>query len=392
MLKSFKYKLYPTELQAELIDKNIGACRFVYNLALETKINAYKGNKIRLGSYDLINQLPELKKECKWLKDVYNHSLQYSILNMEIAYKNYFRYQHKFPKFKNKHSKWSYTLPTYKFKINFSNSLLYIPKVGKVKTVFDRVFDVKVKSATISKTPTDKYYISFLVDNGKELPVKPEIRKETSIGMDMGLKYFATFSDGTKIENPRFLKNNIDRLKVLQRRASKKQKDSSNRKKANLKVARIHEKIANRRIDFLHKLTTKLTRENQANTFCVEDLAVSNLVKNHKLAQSISDVSWPKFIKLLSYKCDWYGKNLIKVDRFFPSSKMCNECGWVKRGLKLSDREWVCENCGCVHDRDINAAINIRNSGAGCSVEPVELPSLEGAVKQEKINCLTFNT
>jgi len=391
MLKNYKYRLCPTRQQVESINKNIDACRFIYNLALETKQLAYKGNKINIKIYDLIRQLPELKKECMWLKEVYNHSLQYSILNLEKTYNNFFKHHQRFPKFKKRYGKQSYTLPTYKFKIDFDNELLYIPKVGKVRTVFDREFKEQPKSATISKSPTNKYYISFLIDDNKEFPIKPEINKETTIGIDLGIKYFAVLSNGTKIENPRYLRESINRLKILQYRVSKKQKGSVNRKKANLKVAKVHEKIANRRMDFLHKLTTQLTRENQADTICVENLAVSNLIKNHKLAQSISDVSWSKFIELLSYKCDWYGKNLIKIGRFEPSSKMCNECGWIKRDLKLSDREWVCENCGCIHDRDINAAINIRNTGTGCSVEPVESSTVVGAEKQEKINCLTFN-
>jgi putative transposase len=178
--------------------------------------------------------------------------------------------------------------------------------------------------------------------------------------------------------------------KVIQRRTSRKQKSSQNRKKANLIVARKHENIANRRIDFIHKLTHELACENQATTICIENLAVSNLLKNHKLAQAISDVSWSKFIEILSYKCDWYGKNLVKVDRFFASSKLCNKCGWKNDSLTLNDRQWTCAVCGTAHDRDINASINIRNSGAGCSSEPVEMSAVVESVKQEKINLINI--
>ena len=388
MLKSYKYRIIPTKAQQVLINKHIGSCRFVYNLALETKQTAYAGNKINLDCFDLIKQLPDLKEKCVWLSEVSSMSLQQSIIDMDRSFTNFFNKKSEFPKFKNKHDKLTYRIPA-KIKIDTINNKLYIPKFREgIKIVFEREPIGIIKSCTISKTSTNKFFVSILIENGKELPVKPPIDVNNSIGIDMGIKSFITLSDGSKISNPKYLKNDIIRLKVLQRRASRKLKGSQNRKKANLFVARKHEKIANRRIDFIHKLTYELTCENQATTICIEDLAVSNLLKNHKLAQAISDVSWSKFIEILSYKCDWYGKNLVKVDRFFASSKLCNKCGWKNDSLTLNDRQWTCAVCGTTHDRDINASINIRNSGAGCSSEPVEMSAVVESMKQEKINLI----
>lgn len=391
MLKAYKHRIYPTKYQAELLNKHFGACRFIYNLALETKKLAYSGNKIILSCYDLIKQITDLKKEYEWLSEVSVAALQQSVIGMDRAFINFFKGKKRFPKFKSKNDKQSYRIPA-EIEIDTEDNKLFIPKFREgINITFERNPEGEIRSCTISKTPTGKYFASILIETGKQLPEKPLIDINNSIGLDLGISHFATLSDGTKINNPKYLKNDIIRLKVLQRRASKRIKGSQNRKKANLIVARKHEKIANRRNDFIHKLTYKLVCENQATTICVEDLAVSNLLKNHKLAQAISDVSWSRFIEILSYKCDWYGKNLVKVDRFFASSKTCSKCGWVKESLKLTDRYWTCAVCGASHDRDINAAVNIRNSGAGCSVVPVESPSIDGAMKQEKIDYKPIN-
>ena len=385
MLRTYKHRIYPTKNQTELLNKHFGCCRLVYNLALETKKLAYSGNKINLSCYNLIKQITDLKKEYIWLSEVSSMSLQQSIINMNKSFSNFYNGNCRFPKFKSKHDRLSYRIPA-QIKIDISCGKLFIPKFREgINIIFEREPIGIIRSCTISKTSTGKFFASLLTENGKELPVKPAIDVNNSIGIDLGIKSFITLSDGGKISNPKYLKNDIIRLKVLQRRASRKLKGSQNRKKANLFVARKHEKIANRRIDFIHKLTHELACENQATTICVEDLAVSNLLKNHKLAQAISDVSWSKFIEILSYKCDWYGKNLVKVDRFFASSKLCNKCGWKNDSLTLNDRQWTCAVCGTTHDRDINASINIRNSGAGCSSEPVEMSAVVESVKQEKI-------
>jgi putative transposase len=384
MIKVYKHRIYPTKQQAELLNKHFGCVRFVYNLALECKKLNYQGNKINISCYDLIRQITGLKEECGWLSDVAINALQQAIIDLEKAFTSYYRKLCGFPKFKSKGGKQSFRIPA-QIKIDTTFGKLFIPKFREgIKIVFEREPIGKIKSCTISKTATGKYFASILVEDGKKLPIKPEVNITNAIGIDLGISSFATLSDGTKIKNPKYLRNDIARLKVLQRRASRKMKGSHNRRKANFIVARKHENIANRRMDFIHKLTYQLVCENQATTICVEDLAVSNLLQNHKLAQAISDVSWSEFVRCLSYKCDWYGKNMIKVDRFFASSKTCSKCGIINEALTLKDRIWTCA-CGATHDRDINAAVNIRNSGAGCSGVPVELLSIDGAMKQEKV-------
>lgn len=385
MLRAYKHRIYPTKQQSELLNKHFGCCRFIYNLALETKKLNYQGNKINLSCYDLIKQITDLKKEFTWLSEVSISALQQSVIDMERAYINFFKGHSNFPKFRSRQNRQGFRIPA-QININTTSGSLFIPKFREgIKTVFEREPIGQIRSCTVSKTPTGKYFVSILIEDGKKLPLKPMISNENSIGIDLGILTFATLSDGTKIENPKYLNNDIARLKVLQQRAFRKIKGSQNRKRANFILACKHEKIANRRIDFIHKLTHQLACENQATKICIEDLAVSNLIQNHKLAQSISDVSWSKFTEMLSYKCNWYGKTLVKVDRFFASSKTCSNCGWVNKTLTLKDRHWTCMICGTSHDRDINAAVNIRNSGAGCSVEPVESPPIGGAVKQEKV-------
>jgi putative transposase len=228
-----------------------------------------------------------------------------------------------------------------------------------------RKFDGKIKTVTIKKTPTNKYFASILVET-KDIEKKPEaIKPNTTIGIDLGIKDFITLSTGEKIANPKILKQYERKLIKAQRKASRKVKGSNNRKKANFRVAKIHEKIKNIRKDFLHKLSYRLSHENQVDSLVIEDLNVSGMVKNHKLAKSIGACSWYEFVRQLEYKSLWYGKNLIKIGRFEPSSKLCSNCGTINQELKLEDREWICKNCGSVHDRDINAAINIKNIGLG---------------------------
>ena len=226
------------------------------------------------------------------------------------------------------------------------------------QTKLSKTFEGILKTATVLMTATGKFFISILVEDGSETPKKELFGYDSTIGIDVGIKHFVTLSDGTKIDNPKFLKNSLQRLKVLQKRLSRKQKGSKNGDKAKYQVAKQHEKITNQRKDFLHKLTTKLVRENQA--IAVETLNVAGMMKNHHLAQAIGDVSWSEFFRQLEYKCEWYGKTLLKIGQFEPSSKICNVCGSINHDLKLSDREWTCARCGTFHDRDTNAAINIK--------------------------------
>ena len=350
MYKAFKYRLYPTEPQKELIAKHIGSSRFVYNLALETKNAAYIGAKHNYSAFDLVKQLPELKKELPWLKEVNSQSLQQSIQNMDIAFKKFFKGDG-FPKFKKKSNRGSFNVPQ---NVIVGNDLLIIPKFKEgIKMSLHRPTKGTIKSATISVTPTGKYFVSILCDTKEEIPTKVPIKENTTIGVDLGIKDFAITSEGEVFENPKYLRKAQSKLKYIQRKYSKYKG-----KRTKKKLAKLHEDVVNKRKDFLHKVSTKLIRENQ--TICLETLAVKNMVKNHNLAQAISDVSWSTFVSMLEYKAEWYGKNILRIGQFAPSSKTCS-CGVINKDLKLSDREWTCKSCGTTHDRDILAACNIKS-------------------------------
>ncbi len=389
-LKTYKFRIYPTKEQKILLSKHFGCVRWVYNYALNRKIEYYKKEKKSLSIYEISKELLYLKKQDKtlWLKEVNSQSLQSSLLNLKNSYTKFFKEKTGFPKFKNKKSKQSIQFPQ-QIKVDFNINKLYIMKFREgIKCKFDRNFEGKIKTTTIYKSSTNKYYTSILVEEDVLDIIKLVPKIEESIGIDLGIKTFATLSDGMEIDNPKYLKNNLDRLKILQRRASKKKLGSCNRKKANLKVSVLHEKIANQRQDFLHKLSTRLIRENQ--TICLEDLNIKGMMKNHNLAQSISDVSWSEFNRQLEYKAEWHGKNILRIGRFEPSSKVCSECGYKNKELKLSDRTWICTICNKDHDRDINAAKNIKDFsfnkiGQDVPIEPVEMSTLVESVKQEII-------
>ncbi len=384
LISSFKFRIYPNKEQAKLFDKTFGCCRFVYNYFLNVKIEAYKKDKTSLSIFKLITELTKLKCNPNfwWLSEVSITALQQSIKDIDLAYKNFFRTKKGFPKFKSKKD-CKQVFRYYYPKVDFDGNKVSVPKAGYIKVKGLRKFSGKITSATISKTKTNKYHISILVDNGVLLPIKPVITSNTTIGIDLGISSFITVSNGRKVENPKFLYSYKDRLAVLQRRAFNKVKGSNNRNKANLKVAKCYEKINNLRPDFLHKLSFSLTHDNQVGTIVVEDLGVNNMVKNHSLARAIYDASWSEFTRQLQYKCDRYGLNFIKVNPAY-TSKTCNNCGWVNKDLKLSDRTWTCGICNISLDRDLNASINIKNSGLGKPVELVEMPSNNiGSMKQE---------
>ena len=358
MLKAYKYRMYPTDEQRTQFIQHFGACRFVYNISLEKKIKAYNTENKTLTRFELNYALPQLKSDNAWLKEVNSQSLQNSNKNLDEAFKRFFREKKGFPKFKSKNNPVQSFGVIQHYKVDFDNNLVRLPKIGWVKTKLNRMLEGVLKSATVSMTKTGKFFVSILVEDDKETPEKESFGYDSNIGIDVGIKHFATLSNGIKVDNPKFLKTSLRRLKVLQQRLSRKKKGSKNRNKARQKVALLHEHIANQRKDFLHKLTTKLVRENQA--IAVETLNVRGMMKNHNLAQAISDVSWSEFFRQLDYKCEWYGKTLLHIGRFEPSSKICNVCGSINSNLKLSDRKWACKECNTVHDRDINAAINIK--------------------------------
>lgn len=384
MYKAYKFRIYPDTEQQIALAKGFGCCRWYWNYSLDLCQKTYQKTGKGLSRGAIQGLLPGLKKEYPWLSDAYSQCLQVVALNLSRAYQNFFEQRAKLPRFKSKHGRQSMSYPA---NITFEGDYLKLNrKIGKVYCRRHRDFEGTIKTVTISKNPDGKYYASVLVDDGKD---KTEVSKEgKAIGIDLGLTHFAITSDGSKFDNPKHLAKHQQNLKRKQQKLSRKQKGSKTRQKARKLVAKVHSKISRCRSDFLHKLSRKIVNENQV--IAVENLNVKGMVRNHNLAKAISDCSWGMFCTMLKYKCDHEGKTYIEVGRFFPSSKTCNVCLNQVSSLLLEVRNWTCGHCHTNHDRDINAAINIRNEALRILELGTSSTANGGSVRRlgGKISCL----
>ena len=360
MNKAFKYRIYPNKKQKALLAQTFGNCRFVYNYYLAKRKELYTNEKKSMTYFQCCVDLTKLKSEYDWLRSSDKFALQNTLRDLDMAYKNFFNKKSKYPKFKSKKTyKYSYRTSYTNNNIEFLGKHIKLPKLGYVRTRDKQIPQGRILNATISQESNGKYYCSICCT---DVEIRQFSKTGQSIGIDLGIKYFAITSEGLKIENPKYLQKSLDKLAKLQRELSRKTRGGSNWNKARIKVARMHEKIANQRNDFLQQLSTQLIRD--YDTICLEDLQIKDMIRDNKFARYICDVSWSEFIRMLQYKSEWYGKKVAKINKFYASSQLCNCCGYRNKDTKdVNVRIWTCPVCGTTHDRDINAAKNILKEG-----------------------------